>query len=147
MQEKLPSGGAYRLRGDGRRVAAAARARHVVEIAAERFQRVSFVINFRSRAESKPPKHLNRRAPALDRVLKKEAGDQGRQYEPLTIHRRAEGRAEQRHCGGIGLQDALDVPFAVEFCQAARYGITSGCRVAGNVLFRLATDSLVELVG
>ncbi len=50
----------------------------VIKIATEKLQRVALLLNLNPRAHSQTAQQRDRRAPALERVLEKEARDQRR---------------------------------------------------------------------
>ena len=87
------------------------------KIAAQRLQRIAFLVDLRLGAEAEAPKQRHRRAPALDGMLQQKARHDGRQREKAAIDKRSQAQADERHCGGIGLEGPFDIPLAVEIVE------------------------------
>ncbi len=81
---------AFPLRADGlgqfERVAdgAVLLAAEMIEVAAQELERVAFLLDFQPGANTEAAKERHRRAPALDRVLQKEAGHGEGENKPLA---------------------------------------------------------------
>ncbi|MFL5134556.1 MAG: hypothetical protein ACJ8C6_08375 [Microvirga sp.] len=82
-------------------------------------RKVPLLIDLPHRALSAPSEERDRRAPALKGVLKQESRDDDRHREEAPIDKDAENTARQRQRGGVCLQGPFDVPFFVEFAEAA----------------------------
>ena len=95
-------------------------ASHPVEVAAQRHQSGSFLLDLMGRSKAKPPKNGDRRTPSLDRMLKKECSYQRRERKPAAIAGGTEhgpGKCQSR-C--VGLDRPLNVPFLPQLAHAAR---------------------------
>jgi hypothetical protein len=89
------------------------------KVAPQRFQCVPLLIDFTHRAHTAPSEERDRWAPALKRMLKQESRDDDRHREEALIDKDAKNTARQRQRCGVRLQGPFDVPFFVEFVEAA----------------------------
>src|SRR5205085_11868169 len=87
----------------------------LLEIAAQRLERLTLLLDLVRCPESKPPQDRNRRAPALHGVLEEKSSDQSWQDEPAAVSAADAGRnANESKRRGVGLDRPLDVPFLVQ---------------------------------
>jgi hypothetical protein len=87
---------------------------HIVKVAAQGFQRIPLLFNLVSCTKTQPPKDWNRRAPSLDRMLKKEGRYQGWKNKPAAVRGCPECNARKRESGSVRFDGSLDIPLVVQ---------------------------------
>lgn len=119
----------------------------IVEVTSDRFQRIPFVVNLSSGANSRPTKQRQRRTPALYRVLQQKARDNGRECKETTVHQRPERCANKNRCCGVRLQCSLDIPLSIEFDQPSSDGLWTTRYNARNAFLSLTPNLCVDVFG
>lgn len=88
-----------------------------MKIAAKNPERGSFFSDFPLGAHAGPAKEGDGWAPALQGVLQQKRSDRDRESVPFATHRKTQAERKQSHGSGVGLEQALDIPFAIQFPQ------------------------------
>src|SRR5689334_1898340 len=86
---------------------------HAIEIAAQRLESSTLLIDLVRSSEAEPPQDRDRRTPALDGMLKQEHRHGGRQHEPAAVSHGAKGDASKSYGSRIRLNCTFNVPFLV----------------------------------
>ena len=109
-------------------------------VAFQHLQAAALFADLGRRAETEPPQHRDRRAPALQRVLQQKPGDPPVVHEEV-IDQRRQREARQRDRRGVRLCP-LDVPFAIEFGEPPGY-FAAARRVIAQAIANLGAPCLV----
>src|SRR5688572_16261024 len=91
---------------------------HSGEIAAKRFQRVTLARDLAGAAQSESPEQRQQWVAAGECVDEHRAADNQGKGQELTLDRRSESERDETHDRCFGLDRSIDVPFAVELCDA-----------------------------
>src|SRR5687767_10069181 len=89
-------------------------------IAADRLEGVAFLFDLVGGPEAQTPQRRNRRAPALDRMLEKESGNQRRKEKPPLAAAHAKRYSREGQSRRVRLDGALDIPLDVKLAQPLR---------------------------
>ncbi len=120
------------------------RLRSRVEITTQDSQCGFLLVYLARRPHTALAEHWHRRAPALQRVLEKEPGHDRADPGESPIHGQSKDRSGAGERRGIHLENALDIPLAVQLLDALGYLYLARNRVAPYRPLCFVADAIVD---